>query len=287
LKPDYEKAIPLPYEKRIKPCKKCGEIKSFEEFRKHKKGKDGREGRCKSCAKSSDKIYRDSNSDKVKEACRKWREKNPETVSAYAKENHLKNKDRISEKNKEWRIANKEKVKENWLIYYGINKEERKKKDKMRYAKNPDDVKNRKKKWRLENPARARAIDKRSRIKRYSNPKGKLNNAMSSGMYGSLKKGSKANRHWEDLVSFTVDQLKTHIEKLFKPGMTWGNYGTAWHIDHKIPISVFNFERPEDIDFRLCWSLKNLQPLDAIENMKKHNHIDKPFQPSLAMAVGG
>lgn len=59
----------------------------------------------------------------------------------------------------------------------------------------------------------------------------------------------------------------------------------GWHIDHKIPKSAFNFETPEDIDFKRCWALKNLQPLWAAENIKKHDRVDKPFQPSLA--IGG
>jgi len=99
------------------------------------------------------------------------------------------------------------------------------------------------------------------------------------------KIGLKAGRQWETLVNFTVDQLKQHLEKLFTPEMTWENYGTYWHIDHKIPIAVFNYEKPEDIDFRLCWSLKNLQPLEKIENIKKKDKLEKPFQPSLKIAV--
>jgi hypothetical protein len=82
-------------------------------------------------------------------------------------------------------------------------------------------------------------------------------------------------------------QIKVHLEKRFKQGMTWENYGTVWSIDHKTPVSVFNFGRPEDIDFHICWSLKNLQPLGCAENSQKRAKIDKPFQPSLTIAVGG
>ena len=67
--------------------------------------------------------------------------------------------------------------------------------------------------------------------------------------------------------------------------MTWDNYGKVWHIDHKIPLAVFNYTRPEDIDFKLCWSLKNIAPLGAIENMKKGAKIEKPFQPSLCVGL--
>jgi len=59
--------------------------------------------------------------------------------------------------------------------------------------------------------------------------------------------------------------------------------GNAWHIDHKVPRSVFNFDKPEDIDFSKCWCLSNLQPMWAKENIRKRDKLSAPFQPSLAM----
>jgi len=53
------------------------------------------------------------------------------------------------------------------------------------------------------------------------------------------------------------------------------------HIDHKIPISAFNFTKSEHIDFKRCWALSNLQLLPARENIIKSNHLSKPFQPAL------
>lgn len=64
--------------------------------------------------------------------------------------------------------------------------------------------------------------------------------------------------------------------------MTWENHGIhGWHIDHKIPVSAFKFKKPEDEDFKLCWSLKNLQPLWAFDNISKKNKIDKSFLAQL------
>ena len=120
--------------------------------------------------------------------------------------------------------------------------------------------------------------------KRATEPKYALRHNIEVALRTSLKE-NKAGRQWETLLGFTVDQLKKHLEKLFTPEMNWNNYGTYWQIDHKVPIAVFNFERPDDIDFHLCWSLKNLQPLEASENMSKGAKIEKPFQPSLALAV--
>jgi len=65
---------------------------------------------------------------------------------------------------------------------------------------------------------------------------------------------------------------KNHLEKQFKDGMTWDNYGD-WHIDHIRPISSFNFKSYEDKEFKECWDLNNLQPLWAEENIRKHNRI--------------
>ena len=55
--------------------------------------------------------------------------------------------------------------------------------------------------------------------------------------------------------------------------MNWDNR-SLWHIDHKRPISSFNYETIEDEEFKECWSLGNLQPLWAEENRKKYNKLD-------------
>lgn len=125
---------------------------------------------------------------------------------------------------------------------------------------------------------------KRQKEKRRCNtPKGRLNMRMGRSIRHSLG-ANKKGYHWESLVGYTVEQLKRHFEKQFLPGMTWNNYG-LWHIDHKIPISAFNFEKSEDIDFKKCWSLKNLRPLWAKDNISKSNKLNKPFQPSLKLGT--
>lgn len=145
--------------------------------------------------------------------------------------------------------------------------------------------------WAKNNPEKRREYDKQRRTsekykkrqrlynkKKRSTVIGKLNESMAVGIRTSLC-GNKKGRHWESLVGYTAKQLKLHLGKKFKKGMTWDNYG-EWHIDHIIPISVFNFEKPEDDDFKKCWGLKNLQPLWKIENIKKGNKLTRPFQPS-------
>ena len=102
----------------------------------------------------------------------------------------------------------------------------------------------------------------------------KLNNNMSGGIYKSLKQQnmSKNKKHWEDLIGYTAEDLKKHIEKQFTSRMIWDNYG-AWHIDHIIPKSFFKYTSTNDVEFKYCWSLYNLQPLWAKDNFKKHNKL--------------
>jgi hypothetical protein len=105
---------------------------------------------------------------------------------------------------------------------------------------------------------------------------------ISSAIYRTLN-GSKNGGHWETLVDFTLQELKKHLESKFQPEMTWENHGKkGWHIDHVIPKSAFNFKTPNDIDFKKCWCLENLQPMWAKENLRKSDKLEKPFQPSLA-----
>lgn len=85
--------------------------------------------------------------------------------------------------------------------------------------------------------------------------------------HGGSKSGSILNN-----LSYTIDELKLHIESKFQPDMNWDNYG-KWHIDHIIPDSHFTYDKMSDVGFQLAWSLDNLQPLWAIDNQRKYNKL--------------
>ncbi len=113
----------------------------------------------------------------------------------------------------------------------------------------------------------------------------RIRRAMTNYIRNSLTSG-KRNNHWENLVGYSLEDLKRHLEKRFKKGMNFENYGRhGWHIDHKIPVSAFNFNGYNDPDFKRCWALKNLQPMWAKDNIAKSNKLEKPFQPSLALSI--
>lgn len=67
----------------------------------------------------------------------------------------------------------------------------------------------------------------------------------------------KTNNTYE-LLGYTYDELKKHLESLFTEGMSWENYG-EWHVDHIKPLISFN----KDTHPSIVNALINLQPLWA------------------------
>ncbi len=77
------------------------------------------------------------------------------------------------------------------------------------------------------------------------------------------------------LLGYTKHQLREHLESYFteENGYTWDNM-SEWHIDHIRPIASFNYTTTECEDFKKCWALSNLQPLWALDNIRKGNNWD-------------
>lgn len=94
-----------------------------------------------------------------------------------------------------------------------------------------------------------------------------INARMAAGIRNSLANG-KEGRSWESLVGYTIADLMPHLEAQFLPGMNWANRAD-WHIDHRRPLVSFDFQTPDCPQFREAWALTNLQPLWAVDNLKK------------------
>ena len=91
-------------------------------------------------------------------------------------------------------------------------------------------------------------------------------------MYHALK-AMKGFRCWRDLVGYSLDELATHLESMFTPGISWDNYGTEWHVDHIVPKSWFDYTSTDDPKFKECWALTNLQPKLKRDNLSKGNRF--------------
>lgn len=97
------------------------------------------------------------------------------------------------------------------------------------------------------------------------------------------------------LTGCSLEQLRIHLESLWLPGMTWESYGTwrkgrpmTWHIDHISPCASFDLTDPEQQ--KACFNYTNLQPLWAVDNMKKGHRIISTIQtspPPTPAPVGG
>jgi len=135
--------------------------------------------------------------------------------------------------------------------------------------------------YRKKYPEKEKERQRRGDKKRSLNIQYRISCSMRSRIYHAIKSNKNGNS-WESLVGYTLDLLQKHLEKLFTDGMTWDNYG-KWHIDHIIPISVFNFSKPEHMDFKRCWALENLQPMWARDNISKWAKISSDFQPCLTL----
>lgn len=111
------------------------------------------------------------------------------------------------------------------------------------------------------------------RDKRRSDPAWRVSSHMRVLMHRALKK-KKQGKSWRKFVDYSLSELMSHLEKRFQPGMTWENYG-KWHIDHIIPrSSVKDVDSPE---FKKIWRLENLQPLWALDNIRKNARYDHAF----------
>lgn len=237
-----------------KKCSRCKKVKLLDEFYYNKRSNgNGRWAQCKACVSELRKQLWKKNAEKINKARRERYKISPKEIREKAYERICR-----------WAGSNPEKA-------YAI---------KARWAKiNSKKVKERHRVWRKANSDKIQKYGRKSYAKEYSVPRKRLNRNISSAIWLSLK-GNKRGAHWEDLVGYTIEMLKKHLEAQFVNGMTWDNYG-QWHIDHRIPKNVFNFTKPEHLDFKRCWMLENLQPLWAKENLEKYTKIDEPFQPSL------
>lgn len=94
-----------------------------------------------------------------------------------------------------------------------------------------------------------------------------LRSRIQSALNGSLKIDTTLN-----LIGCDILKLKEHLASLFNDGMNWDNYG-EWHIDHIKPCARFNLSDTDQQ--KECFHYTNLQPLWAIDNLKKSDKWDR------------
>lgn len=107
--------------------------------------------------------------------------------------------------------------------------------------------------------------------KRKTNLDFKLRTILRTRLTKALKNKNKVGSSVKDL-GCTIEYLRKYLESKFEPGMSWENYGIkGWHIDHIIPLSSVDLTIRDNF-LKVC-HYTNLQPLWALDNIKKSNRI--------------
>lgn len=192
-------------------------------------------------AREKSRQYRSKNRELVNAAARKYRRGHSEAHKAAAKRHRESHKEEIAAKMQAWREKNREHLKQYSLEYRnrpGIKK----------YRYSQENL--RQKKLRASNPAFRALANQRVRL---------CELAKSKGVQTSKTLG------------FSSTELRESMERKFKSGMTWENYGSGWVCDHIIPCAQFDLTKPSEL--RACFSLQNLQPLWKDENRKKWHRL--------------
>jgi hypothetical protein len=110
----------------------------------------------------------------------------------------------------------------------------------------------------------------RNRVRAKTDPQFIMMKTLRNRLNGFVENGWRL--HMKDLVGCTRKELIGHIERRFKPGMTWENHGTnVWHIDHIKPCISFDLLDPHQQ--RLCFHYSNLRPMWAKENRAKSDKL--------------
>jgi len=197
---------------------------------------------------------------------------NPEAKAQYlesGRKYHSKNKDKLNARRRElYRIK----------IQNPEYAEYRKKRDDEWRKNNMDKVRISRKKSLLKIRPKIYEYTK-NRIK--NNPLLRLRRNLHSSISRYFK--SKTNSRCldkENLLGADRETIKAHLERQFKKGMTWENYGhKTWHIDHIIPLASAKNEE----ELRRLFHYTNTQPLWAKENIAKRDKIIKPIQMKMTI----
>lgn len=170
---------------------------------------------------------------------------------------------------KEWFKNHPENIKKSQKKYYKNNREERLRSSRQWVINNYERVKESARNWRKD--------------KWRTDLKFNLTSKVFRGINLSIKKNKKGGM-WEKLVGYTCKDLMKHFKKTIPKGYTWEDYLQGkLQMDHIIPISAFNYTKPENLSFKKCWSLKNIRLLPVRENKIKRTSLIKPFQQPLEL----
>jgi hypothetical protein len=177
-------------------------------------------------------------------------------------------------KNKDYRDSHKESIQKYSKEYRTANAEEISKKRKQTYPLVKDAYLKKQSEYYYTNKTSIRERRRMIHSKRMNTDlEYKIKHTVRARFNSMIKnRGMVKNASVIDIVGCTMPDLISHLESLFKPGMSWDNYGLhGWHIDHVAPLASFDVSKEEEL--RKAWHYTNLQPLWAKDNLSKGTKI--------------
>lgn len=271
-----------------KICRKCELTKSFSEYPIGKEYPDGRKATCKACmriqrlAKYHSQRDEEIEKRRNRKATEEWQASKPERDAA-AKE---RLKSRIEEAMPEDRCCtscasilpattayfNRAPTGSFGLTASCVDC------IRLAYARRAEN--NREKIREAARASYARNSERKlaqQKTKRLTDPAFAIHMRVSSSVRQSLSK-TRLGTSWIKLLGFSAAELRASLEAQFTEGMTWGRFlAGEIEIDHIIPVSFFRPRAPESLEFRMCWNLKNLQPLWRLDNRLKRDTLPANF----------
>ena len=169
----------------------------------------------------------------------------------YEKEYRKVNKDRLNQWHKKYADENRDTINTQAKARYNDPNHDRKTKDKT---------------WRKNNPDHIRAKAREEYKIKYKKDKAyTIRRVIRRRFNMAIKNRSHISSIWNH-VGCSMVEFISHIERQWKIGMTWDNYG-EWQLDHIEPLFKFNLSDTDELNAAM--NFKNFQPL------WKEEHIDK------------
>jgi hypothetical protein len=247
-----------------KICTGCKIVKPHVEFGKLATVRSGRRSRCKQCERDAASARYHANAEEMKAKWRAAYAANPEHHRTRAKEWHRANLERSKAKARAWKATNPDRVAEYNASHYAENREYHRSRRDQWAKDNRQRLRDYMRGWYATNPGKHSEYSNRRR----EDPRVRIENAIRCRIWYGIVRGSKRGRGTMQLLGYSTDELKLHLERQFLKGMSWDNFG-EWHIDHILPLSSFSYTTPDEPDFKRAWALTNLRPIWAKENLEK------------------
>lgn len=290
-----------------KVCKDCGKEKLRECF--HKAGGGCSQPYCKECDSKRKINWQEQNKERLISDRKKSYIVNRDLLRQKAKEYHIRTAEERRAYQKKYRQQNPELYKERHAKYIereGDALKERvkqKRKDNPEYYRAKDKAlrdkktpeqklkeKEYKREYRIKNIEKIKGYEeitkerKRENRRIWCNNKSAtdisfriLKNLRSRTRFALKKDGAVKSAATENLLGCTIPEFRAYFESLFIEGMSWDLFMQGGiHIDHKRPCTLYDLT--DEAQQRDCFFYKNLQPLLALDNLKKSSKYEECLQ---------